>query len=195
MAMSTTTKLITYEDSLAMPENRFEEIVHGESRIMPPPNQKHADLIDELSSILRTQLNKLEHRVTSAGAGLGIQRNPLTYRIPDLMVFRTEARRRDRLETAGNDPYIWTAPELIVECLSPSNRKGSVQELLADYTRIAVPEVWLLDPQFRQFTSYGFESGALSERLTSGNGPVTPLRLPQVTVSLADLWEAFEGLA
>src|SRR5580700_6425935 len=186
--MITSTKLITYEDSLTMPENRFEEIVHGESRVMPPANKKHADLIVELAHILRAQLNRREYGVADTGAGLGIERVPLTYRIPDLMVFRTEARRQDRAETAENDPYIWTIPELIVECLSPSNRKGSVQELLADYTRIAVPEVWLLDPQFRQFTSYGFESGALSERLTSGNGPVTPLRLPQVTVSLADLW-------
>ena len=189
--MSTSTKLINYEDSLTMPENRFEEIVHGESRIMPPPNEKHADLIDELSEMLRTQLNKLEHRVTSAGAGLGIERVPLTYRIPDLMVFRTEARRRDRAQKPGNDPYIWTVPELIVECLSPSNRKGSTQELLANYARIAVPEVWLLDPKPPTFTSYRYESGALKQWLTTESGRVTPLLLPNVTIDLAELWAAF----
>jgi Uma2 family endonuclease len=174
-----------------MPENRFEEIVHGESRIMPPPNEKHADLIDELSDILRTQLNRLEHRVTSAGAGLGIERVPLTYRVPDLMVFRTEARRRDRAEKPRNDPYIWAVPELLVECLSPSNRKGPIQELLADYARIAVPEVWLLDPKPPKFTSYRYESGTLQQRLTTDSGRVTPLRLPNVTVDLAELWLAF----
>src|ERR1035438_3790997 len=156
--MSTSTKLINYEDSLTLPENRREEIVHGESRTMPPPNRKHVDLIDELLSILLSQINRREYRVTSSGAGLGIERVPLTYRIPDLMVFRTEALRRDTAETASNAPYIWTAPELIVECLSPSNRKGSVQELLADYARIAVPEVWLLDPKLPQFTSYRYRS-------------------------------------
>jgi Uma2 family endonuclease len=189
--MGTSTKVITYQDSLTMPENRFEEIVHGESRIMPPPNEKHADLIDELSDILRTQLNKREHRVTAAGAGLGIARVPLTYRIPDLMVFRTEARRRDRAQKPANDPYIWTAPELIVECLSPSNRKGSVQELLADYARIAVPEVWLLDPKPPQFSSYRYDSGALNQWMTTETGRVTPFLLPNVIVNLTDLWEAF----
>jgi Uma2 family endonuclease len=189
--MSTSTRLISYEDSLTMPENRFEEIVHGESRIMPAPNKKHADLIDELADTLRTQLNRLDHRVTSSGAGLGIERVPLTYRIPDLMVFRTEARRSDQAATAGNDPYIWAVPELIVDCLSPSNRKGSIQELLADYARIAVPEVWLLDPKPPQFTSYRYESGALKQWLTSESGRVTPLRLPNVNVDLAELWEAF----
>lgn len=42
--MNTSARLINYEDSLTMPENRFEEIVHGESRIMAPANQGHADL-------------------------------------------------------------------------------------------------------------------------------------------------------
>ena len=189
--MSTSTKLINYEDSLTMPENRFEEIVHGESRIMPPPNPKHVDLIDELLSILLTQIDRREYRVTSSGAGLGVERIPLTYRIPDLMVFRADAYRRDRAETAGSDPYIWTVPDLVVECLSPSNRKGSVQQLLADYARIGVPEVWLLDPKLPQFTSYRYESDALKQWLAAENGLVTPLRLPNVTVDLAELWRAF----
>ncbi len=189
--MSTTTKLITYEDSLTMPENRFEEIVHGESRIMPPPNRKHAVLIAKLLTVLVRQLDDCEYQVLSQGAGLAIERTPLTYRIPDLMVFRTESLRRDGAETASNDPYIWTVPDLLVECLSPSNRKGAVQELLADYARIAVPEVWLLDPQPPQFTSYSYGSGALKLSLTIENGRATPLLLPNVRVDLAELWEAF----
>jgi Uma2 family endonuclease len=131
-----------------------------------------------------------EYDVLSQGAGLGIERVPLTY-IPDLMVFRAEAYRRDRAQTAGSDPYVWVVPELIVECLSPSNRKGSIQELLADYARIAAPEVWLLDPKPPQFTAYRLESGALKPGLATENGQVTPLLLPNVAVDLADLWAAF----
>ncbi|MGA2738814.1 MAG: Uma2 family endonuclease [Bryobacteraceae bacterium] len=192
--MSTSTRLINYEDSLTMPENRFEEIVHGESRIMPPPNRKHVDLIDELLSILLGQIDRRGYRVTSSGAGLCVERIPLTYRIPDLMVFRAEAYRRDR-ETAGNDPYIRAVPELIVECLSPSNRKGSVQGLLADYAHIGVPEVWLLDPEPPRFTSYRYESGMLRQWLETESGSVTPLFLPNVAVDLAALWAAFDGVA
>jgi Uma2 family endonuclease len=160
---------------------------------MPPPTPEHVDLIDELTSLLRDQLNKHEYRVTSAGAGLGIERVPLTYRIPDLMVFRAEARRRDRADSAGNDPYIWAVPELVVECLSSSNRKGSVQELLADYAHIAVPEVWLLDPRVPVFTSYRYVSGRLSQWLAAETGLVTPLLLPNTTVDLSELWAAFNG--
>jgi len=189
--MSTSTKLIDYEDSLTMPENRFEEIVHGESRVMPPSIKRHDHLIRKLARLLERQLGESEYEVVSQGTGLGIERIPLTYRIPDLMVFRAEPLRRDSAETAWNDPYIWAVPELIVECLSPSNRKGSIQELLADYAQIGVPEVWLLDPKAPQFTSYRYESGALKHWLTMETGRVTPLLLPNVTVDLAELWEAF----
>jgi Uma2 family endonuclease len=174
-----------------MPENRFEEIVHGESRIMPPADKKHVDLIEELSDILRAQLNKRDYRITDAGVGLGIERVPLTYRIPDLMVFQTAEYRRDRAETAQNDPYIWVVPELIVECLSPSNRRGAIRELLADYARIAVPEVWLLDPKLPQFTSYRYEAGVLKLWMSLESGQVTPLLLPNVVVDLDELWAAF----
>ncbi|MGA2592852.1 MAG: Uma2 family endonuclease [Bryobacteraceae bacterium] len=191
--MSTPTKLINYEDSLTMPENRLEEIVHGESRIMPPANKKHVYLLEELRRMLEAQIDSREYYVIAASAGLGVERVPLTYRIPDLMVFRTEALRRDRAETAENDLYIWAVPELLVECLSPSNRKGSIRELLANYAQIAVPEVWLLDPKPPRFTSYRYESGALKEGLTAASFRVTPVLLPKVTVDVADLWAAFEG--
>jgi Uma2 family endonuclease len=189
--MSTSTKLITYEDSLTMPENKLEEIVHGESRIMPPAIKNHVFLLRMLSRILDTQLDLRAYEVISQSLGLGIERSPLTYRIPDLTVFRVEAIREDRAQTAKNDPYVWAVPELIVECLSPSNRKGSIQELLADYARIAVPEVWLLDPKPPRFTSYRYESGELTQRMTTETGRVTPLLLPGVAVELAELWEAF----
>jgi Uma2 family endonuclease len=191
--MGAPTKLISYQDSLTMPENRLEEIVHGESRIMPPANQKHVDLIEALSDILKAQLDPRQYRVTSTGAGLGIERDPLTYRIPDLMVFRQEARRHDRAKNGGIDPYIWTIPDLIVECLSPSNRKGSLGDLLADYERIAAPEVWLLDPEPRRYSSYRYEAGALREWQSTDRGAVTPHLPPNITVNLEDLWAAFHG--
>ncbi|HUE01049.1 MAG TPA: Uma2 family endonuclease [Bryobacteraceae bacterium] len=191
--MSTFTKLINYEDSLTMPENPLEEIVRGVSRIMPPATKDHSYLTKRLSRLLESQLGDREHEVLSLGLGLGIERVPLTYRIPDLMVFRTEALQRDRAETCANDPYIWAVPELIVECLSLSNRKGSVRDLLADYERIATPEVWLLDPKLPRFTAYRFESGSLGEWQTMSLGTVDPWRLPNAPVDLDELWTAFHS--
>ena len=74
--------MITYDDSLAIPENRLEEVLHGEGRIMLPASKKHVDLIEELARMLRAHLNPRQYRVITSGAGLGIERAPLTYRIP-----------------------------------------------------------------------------------------------------------------
>jgi Uma2 family endonuclease len=159
---------------------------------LPPSGKKHVYLIEKLSDILKAQLDRQECAVLIAGAGLGIERAPLTYRIPDLMVFRTQALLEDSARTGAADPYIWAVPDLLVECLSPSNRKGSVGELLADYERAAVPEVWLLDQQPPQFTAYHYASGVLRKWQAMDSGVVTPLLLANVFVDLAELWTAFE---
>jgi len=190
--MGTPTKLISYEDSLTMPENRFEEIVHGESRIMPPATSFHAFLLLKLARILEPQLDARDYAVLPTGAGLGIERNPLTYRIPDLSVYRMEALRKGQEFSGEADPYIWAVPELIVECLSPANRKGAVKELLADYARIEAPEVWLLDPKPPRFSSYHYESGEMRHGQSLASGIVTPLLLPGVAVDVAELWAAFK---
>jgi len=189
--VSTPTKLISYEDSLTMPENRLEEIVHGESRILPPVTVFHSYVIQALYESLLAQLDRREYYIHIAGSGLGIQRNPLTYRIPDLAVYRTQALDESATGARPGDPYVWAVPELIVEWLPPSNRKGSVRELLADYARIAVPEVWLLDPKPQRFESHRFESGEIRPFETRQSGVVTPRLLPHVAVDLAELWAAF----
>lgn len=43
--MSGATRSITYEESLTRPENRLEEIVRGESRLMPPATSRHTALL------------------------------------------------------------------------------------------------------------------------------------------------------
>jgi Uma2 family endonuclease len=189
-AMNVSTKPITYEDSLTMPENKLEEIVNGESRIMPPPTDQHASLLEELAEMLRSQLSR-EYRVLPAGYGLGIRRSPvLTYRIPDLAVFQIETWRQNRAQKAHNDPYVWKAPELLVECLSPSNRKGPIRELIANYESIAVPELWLLEPRISRLTAYRYDDHRL-RIVDLDQHVVSPVRLPNVRIDLDRLWQVY----
>jgi len=182
VAMST--RLITYEQSLAMPENKLEEIIDGEIRHMPPPSRVHALLIERMAEILMEQLDRNTIRAITSPFGLGIQRNPyLSYRVPDLALYRAIDLDRER------DHYMWSAPELLVECLSPANRKGSIEKLLADYARISVPEVWLLYPQQRTLNSHVLETGVFNLRQTATTGAVSTLRFPAVSLNLEDLWK------
>ncbi len=187
--MRTVSKPISFEDSLSMPLNRLEEIIDGESRVMPPATLGHHALIDALAEILRGQLDAAKYRVSATGAGLGIRREGpkgLLYRIPDLMVLSREALNRGKREQDPRDPYVWAAPELVAECLSPANRKGPLDRFVADYAERGVRELWLIDPG-RRTVECLFHCG---ER--TGDVLRSAL-LPNLALDPGLLWRAFES--
>ena len=109
--METQTHLITYEESLLMPENKFEEILDGVSRIMPMPTVGHMRFVRTLSGELERVLP--EYDVCREPYGLGIRRSPFRYRGPDISVFapvlsRLSTRiRKDAVKTnARSRSYI-----------------------------------------------------------------------------------------
>ena len=181
--MAISTRLITNERSLEMQENKLEEIVDGEPRLMPSPSRVHALLIERMAEILREQLDRTTFRVLSTPFGLGVKRKPyLSYRVPDLAVYRDVEPARER------DHYVWSAPELLVECLSPANRKGSVEKLLEDYALIRAPEVWLIYPEQRAMRAYSFEEDRREQQF-AGNEVLTPERLAGARVDLSEIWK------
>ena len=164
--MGTGTRLISYEDS----------------RVMPPPSLRQAFVIETLSEQLKAQVDRRIIRVVSSSFGQGICRDPLHYRIPDLAVYNLEDLRADH--------YAWSTPELIVECLSPSNQKDSAENLLRDYALISVPEVWFVNVDEKILSGYVLQSGSYTPDIETSGGTVSPRRLPLVSVSLPELWSA-----
>jgi Uma2 family endonuclease len=182
--METQVQLISYEESLLMPENKLEEILDGVSVIMPPPTTRHFLFVRKLSGELGRIFPSCD--VCSQPYGLGIRRSPLRYRIPDISVFAPGVL------AGATDAYIWTPPILVAECLSPSNRKGSVAQLIADYESIGVPELWYFYPEKRLFNRYLLEAGKLRLKGTREQGPISPANV-EGEIELEDLWRAFHG--
>ena len=87
--------------------------------------------------------------------------------------------------------YVWLAPGLIVECLSPSNRKSSVLQLLADYEKARTSEVWLIYPEQRRLAIYMRRGTALEHISDTSSGTIRPKLCP-ADVNVDDLWSAFE---
>src|SRR5260370_7070579 len=138
--MATTPKVLTYEEWLRLPEvEGVEEIVNGEVRRMPPNKWNHARIIEELACQLRAQLNPESVHVMTSVFGLVIRREPLTTRVPDLAVFVAN-------QLVEVDGYIHSAPELVVEVLSPANTRIDRTENLRNYQSLATPEVWVYSP-------------------------------------------------
>src|SRR5260370_29188911 len=112
--MGTITKPITFEESLLLPEDKCEEIIEGVPRRMPPPSYDHAHTLRRIFLAFDSRLDARVWQVEAFNTGQLIRRNPFTYRIPDVAIYRKQGFRAEH--------YIISTPELIVEVISPANR-------------------------------------------------------------------------
>jgi Uma2 family endonuclease len=142
--MATTSKTLSYREWLELPEAEgVEEVVRGVILKMPPNKWNHARVVEAIARQLRARLNPEATQVVTTVFGLVIRQEPLVLRVPDLAVFQT-----DRIVEL--DGYIHSAPELVVEVLSPANTRAGRTEKLLDYESLGVPEVWVVSPEAQQ---------------------------------------------
>ena len=81
--------------------------------------------------------------------GFVLARDPDTVRGPDLSFVS-----RERLSNFDDARFFPGAPDLAVEILSPSNRRGSMHAKVADYLVAGARLVWVVDPARRSMTTY-----------------------------------------
>jgi Uma2 family endonuclease len=181
--MSTSIHLVTYEESLTMPESSLEEVVDGELLTMPPATKNHSSLVRALQKLFDRQMK--DSFDLTQGTGFLLQRDPLRYRVPDLAIIDRAAWKSDLRATS--DPYSHIVPEMVIEIVSPANRKGALDRLLKNYAEFGIPEVLLFHPELRTYESYR----GLTLAQTAQTGPVSPPTMPEVTIDLDQLWMEF----
>lgn len=151
--MSITTRPLTYDDLLQMPDDgKRYEIIDGELYVSPSPIPKHQELLGRLHVIM--SLFVAEH-----GQGK-VYVAPLDVRLaehdvvePDMLFISTE-----RIGIIG-ETMITGAPDLVIEVLLPSTRARD-ESLKADlYARAGVQEYWLVDPQAQTLVIHTLEDG------------------------------------
>lgn len=108
---------------------------------------------------------------------LRLRTAPGSYRIPDVMAI-------DR--NAPDEQIITHPPLLCVEILSPEDRLSRMEERIAEYFRMGVRAVWVIDP--RKQSAYQCEGPEFSQwrPATTLTIPNTPVRI-ELTALLADL--------
>ena len=181
--MPTASKLLTYEEWLQMPtvEDGTDEVVKGEFRFMPPSHYPHAEVIEELTAQFMAQVDRKKVRVLSSNFGLMISREPLTCRSPDLALYWKE---RDRIE----DGLHYSAPDLIVEILSPSENRRRKEEKMEDYASIGVPEAWIFSPEAESVEVRLLNAGRLTRSAILVEGILQPTRFPGVGIQVETIW-------
>ena len=183
MASLPNPQTVTYEEWLRMPEvtDFIEEVVDGEIRIMPPAKWKHAVIGANLRDALVRQLDRREVQVIDGSFGLVIRKAPLTSRVPDLAVFQKST-------IVEQDGYIHSAPQLVVEVLSPGNTRRERERKLADYASLGVPEMWVVSPEARTVEVLYLESGFLRSAQALTQGVLEPKHFPNVQIQISEIW-------
>ena len=135
--MSTTsTRLLTAEEYLALPDDGTpNELVRGEIVELSRPNYRHGRICSRIDRELGTFVERRHlGEVVCNDSGVITERGPDTVRGPDVAFYATDRL----LPEDEEDGYPRSAPDVIFEVLSPSNRPARVREKLAEYFAVGV---------------------------------------------------------
>ena len=78
----------------------------------------------------------------------------------------------------GDDNAFWGAPDMVVEILSPSNRKKDMIEKFHLYQRAGVREYWIADPKVKIITVYVMqENGEYDDGEVYQTGEKVPVHI------------------
>ncbi len=138
-------KVLTWEDYLRGEPKDLEcyEVMDGEVIPVPSPTGEHQVVSGNLYRLLwEFVLQKGLGVVLYAPFDVVVQREPLRTRQPDLLFLSKE--RGGTPENIRQLARLETAPDLVVEILSPSEERERLSEKLSDYHRLGVSEVWLV---------------------------------------------------
>jgi len=132
----------TYADLQRMPEShdgRRYEIIDGELVVSPSPAKRHQRTSGHAYRVLYRAIEDARLGIVFF-APFDVIMSRTRVVVPDLV-----AVRADRMHLV-EDRGIFGAPDLIVEILSPSNKRYDRGRKRRLYASVGVPEYWIVDP-------------------------------------------------
>ena len=148
-------KRYSFADYLTWADDVRRELIDGFIKMMAGASLKHGDVSGNISWDLRTYLkkNRCGCKVYTAPIDVLLPKNGETENDkicnvvqPDIFVVCGE-HKYDANAYLG-------APDMIVEILSPSNRKRDLVEKFLLYQKAGVREYWIADPEVKTITAY-----------------------------------------
>ena len=127
-----------------LPEGgRWHELDAGHPVLLSPPDDRHGDVVRNLSLALA---NYLQSPRPSTGYGcfqLGLR----VTRAPDTVLFPALSYFEDDTSFAEADKiFTDTVPALVIEIASANDRRQAMAERVRAYHQIRVADVWIVDP-------------------------------------------------
>jgi len=131
---------LTYDDFLLFPDDgKRHELIDGEHFVSPTPLLRHQRILLRLAYEIETFLRQhLLGELIIAPMDVIFTRFDVVE--PDLLYI---SHSRSHIK----DKWVHGAPDLVVEILSPSNRRYDEVTKRDLYDRTGVPEYWIVDPE------------------------------------------------
>jgi Uma2 family endonuclease len=178
---STAQRRWTYADYCRIPPDRLRhEIIDGRHFVNPAPSPYHQTVALRLAFEFMRLVDK-PGRGRVFVAPIDVHLGPGTVVQPDLVVLR------ERSSPIVGDKKLTGVPDLLIEILSPSNRRYDTHTKRDRYERAGVREFWIVDPDRRTIAQLVLRRGAyvaapeVTDRIT--------LRcLRRVAIDLAEVW-------
>ena len=171
----------TYADYCRIPPDRKRhEIIDGRHYVTPAPSPYH----QAVGLRLAYELMRL---VEKTGRGrvfispIDVHLAPGTVVQPDLVVLRPRTR------SIVGDTKLTGVPDLLIEVLSPSNRRYDCQVKRERYERAGVREFWIVDPEARSIEQLVLRGGAYASRGVA-TGAITLHTFRGITIDLREVW-------
>lgn len=126
---------------------RWTELVLGQPTMLQPPDQKHGDVILNLSRKVAATLTPRDSKYAGFDVGVRTRRDPDTVRFPAVSVF-TRGDRFSQLDSM----FAEECPALVMEIVSSNDRRTTIAERVYEYHRSGIEKVWVIDPVAEQVT-------------------------------------------
>ncbi len=142
-------RLISVAEFQKLPEEDSSriELVRGRLVREPRPASLHGVTSARLAARLQEYIETRGRGLVLVDVGVVLARAPDTVRGPDIAYFTPE-----RIPETRWGESFWGPPDLVVEILSPSNRRGEMREKVTEYLDAGVHCVWVVDPSGRSVT-------------------------------------------
>ena len=146
--MAATASLISVEMYLRTSTDPDCEFVAGVMEERPAGEYDHATWQTMLAAFFTTRQTELGIK---ARTELRIQTGPDRFRVPDVTLLS---------RTAPREQIVTHAPLAVFEILSPEDTMTRMLEKLADYERMGIPAIWVIEPKKQLY--YRYKDGQLA---------------------------------
>lgn len=149
-------KSYTSKDYYAIPDGIRVELIDGKIYDLSAPSLIHQSILGDIAYVLKKYIrdNKGKCFVLFSPLDVKVDCDEKTIVQPDIFV----VCNKDKLNTQ----FVYGAPDLVIEVLSPSTKNRDEGIKLTQYRSAGVREYWIVDPDKKNIVVHKFEENGIS---------------------------------